>query len=478
MSTWRTSRLDRDREYRKINFSSDINDYEVQEPICGVDDMSYLYLAIHKPSGRKVAMKFTDLKISREMALLDELTTVAVNTMRYQHESLLPYFNTFVNDENLWSVTLPMKAGSCRNILDECFPNGFSETVVATMLKYILRGLDYLHDQGVIHNDIRAENVLVAFDGDVRLVGLHQVTNLAEARPAAFDYVGLPEWMAPELFEQQISFDPRSDIYSLGITAIELACGRTPYHEWPALKIMVAKLKYLPPIFESEINSGKRKPYSKHFFSFVRACLERDPNARPHAHELLKHPLLKSAQGASYLVKRLVKGTKLKDKFLDDKKKRGARTPTASPPKTPTKPSSPSTAAPGGSSAKLSSGAPPTAWGESANHLSRIASESSATNSASTSVCPSAISSSTALHLPSAAANGSRAGSPLSYLTASSISNVSEASSMASGSSIGGSASETRRPSLAPSHISRSSYLSTDPQEDLGEEEELEVQEL
>ncbi|KAI9219359.1 kinase-like domain-containing protein [Blastocladiella britannica] len=315
-SLWkRQSRSERDASYRRIAYQPNIGDYELLSPIGGVDDMSYLFLAIHKPTRTSVALKYTDLSISPDMAFIDELNTVVNNTMKYQHSSLLPYFQSFIENDRLWTVTLPMKAGSLRSVLEEYFPNGMSETAVVTVLKYLLRALDYLHDQGVIHNDVRADNLLLDFSGDVRLVGLHQISNLAEARPSAFDYVGMPAWMSPELFEQQVSFDPRSDIYSLGITAIELACGKTPYHEWPSLKIMVAKLKYLPPISEAEINKGKKRPYSKHFFSFVRSCLERDPASRPHAHELLQHPLMKRAKGASYLVSRLVKRTNLRHKY-------------------------------------------------------------------------------------------------------------------------------------------------------------------
>ncbi|KNE65004.1 STE/STE20/FRAY protein kinase [Allomyces macrogynus ATCC 38327] len=415
-TSWRVSRADRDAKYRSIAFTADIRDYELITSIGGVDDMSFMYLSLFKPAKIYVALKYTDLSISPDIEFVEELMTVINNTMKYRHPSLLPYFHSFVENERLWSVTLPMKAGSLRSILDEQFPLGFSETTVATILKYLLRALCYLHNQGLIHNDVRADNILLDFNGDVRVVGLHQVTNLAEGRAAAFDYVGNPEWMAPELFEQQVSFDFRSDIYSVGITAMELAFGKTPYRDWPPLKILVAKLKYAPPISEQELAKGKKKPFSKQFYGMIRACLERDPARRPSAADLLKHPFLRRAKGASFLVDRIIKSSNLVRKHAT------------------ARPGSPTIPKPGSPALSSTSG-----------------------SALSDSASPSAMSSSTALHAGS--------GRPLSpHSHGSAVSSISELSVVGDLQSRPGSAASggghDRRQSVV-SQTSHKSYLST-----------------
>ncbi|KAJ1508296.1 hypothetical protein HMI54_003327, partial [Coelomomyces lativittatus] len=305
----------REESYQSIAFTCNISDYVLLGPIGGIDDISFMYLAIFTPLHVLVALKYTDLTISPDPEFLEELTTVVSNTKCFRHSSLLPYFKAFIESERLWIVTLPMKAGSLRSILSNYFPQGLPELIISTVLKYVLHGLLYLHSQGIIHNDIRAENVHLDCTGDVRLVGLHQLTFTSQARKSAFDFSGLPEWISPELLQNPVSHDPRSDIYSLGIMAMELAYGKTPFSDWPALKILVGKLKYGTPLNRENCVANHNKPFSNEFFHFIFSCVQKHPFERPTAKELLDHSFLKRARDHKYLVRQLIKKTGIERKF-------------------------------------------------------------------------------------------------------------------------------------------------------------------
>ncbi|KAL7746390.1 hypothetical protein RI367_008233 [Sorochytrium milnesiophthora] len=309
---WRLLKESRDDKYKSIPFTTNIQDYELLSPIGGVDDMSYMYLSRFRPTGDLVTLKYTDLTISPDMEFLEELITVIWNSSKHRHPSLLPYYMSFIENERLWTVTLPMKA--------EYFPNGFSESSVSTIIKEVLRGLSYLHSQGIVHNDVRADNVLLDTNGDIRLTGFHQLTRVRQDPQECVstgDFFAQPEWVAPECLEQNERHNEKADIYSLGIMALELAFGRTPYGDWPPLKIIVAKLQYECPIDSIVPEEGTKKAFSRHFFHFVRYCVQYNPARRPSAASLQQHPFMKLSKGKSYLRTKLVKRSGLIHKHAD-----------------------------------------------------------------------------------------------------------------------------------------------------------------
>jgi serine/threonine protein kinase len=122
------------------------------------------------------------------------------------------------------------------------YPDGFPEAVVATILKEVIKGVEYLHENHMIHNDIRADNILIDAKGDIRLGGyrlLRTLQNGGTVKNAVFSMVGDNiEWAAPEVISQNASYTQSADIYSLGITAMELAFNRTPFDDWPPLKVI------------------------------------------------------------------------------------------------------------------------------------------------------------------------------------------------------------------------------------------------
>ncbi|KAI9279285.1 kinase-like domain-containing protein [Sporodiniella umbellata] len=276
-----------------------MEDFEINQPI-GYGSSATVYSAIYKPHHKKVAIKVINLD-RFERNQIDELRRETTLMALSKHSNILQVYGSFVHGSKLYIVTPYMSVGSCLDIIKTTFPDGLDEASIATILKQVLEGLAYLHKNGHIHRDVKAGNLLMDQDGTVRLADFGVSSSLMETGVRR-TFVGTPCWMAPEVMEQE-EYDYKADIWSFGITAIELATGRAPFAKLPPLKVLMLTLSREPPTLCRESSVNK---YSKSFKEMIDMCMNKTPSKRLSSEKLLQHPFFKQAKKPEWLVKNLI----------------------------------------------------------------------------------------------------------------------------------------------------------------------------
>lgn len=289
---------------RSRGYPTDPKEYKLYEEV-GEGVSATVYRALCVPLNVLVAIKVLDLeKCSNDLdGIRREVQTMSL----INHPNLLRACCSFANGHQLWVVMPFMAAGSALHIIKTNFPDGFEEPVIATLLWEVLKALVYLHSQGHIHRDVKAGNILIDTNGAVKLgdfgvsACMFDTGNRQRARNT---FVGTPCWMAPEVMQQLHGYDYKADIWSFGITALELAHGHAPFSKYPPMKVLLMTLQNAPPGLDYE----RDKRFSKSFRDLVAACLVKDPQKRPSSEKLLKHSFFKQARSAEFLARSILEG--------------------------------------------------------------------------------------------------------------------------------------------------------------------------
>ncbi|XP_056129606.1 serine/threonine-protein kinase 4-like [Lampris incognitus] len=262
--------------------------FDVLEKL-GEGSYGSVFKAHYKETGEIVAIK----QVPVESDLQEIIKEISI-MQQCNSPHVVRYYGSYFKNSDLWIVMEYCGAGSVSDIL-RLRNKTLTEEEIAAILQFTLKGLEYLHFMRKIHRDIKAGNILLNTEGQAKLADFGVAGQLTDTMAKRNTVIGTPFWMAPEVI-QEIGYNCVADIWSLGITAIEMAEGKPPYADIHPMRAIFMIPTNPPPTFRTP------KLWSSSFQEFVSQCLVKNPENRATATQLLQHPFIRSAKPSSIKV--------------------------------------------------------------------------------------------------------------------------------------------------------------------------------
>ncbi|XP_029627320.1 mitogen-activated protein kinase kinase kinase kinase 4-like isoform X3 [Salmo trutta] len=261
--------------------------------VVGNGTYGQVYKGRHVKTGQLAAIKVMDVTEEEEEEIKLEINMLKTYS---HHRNIATYYGAFVKksragqDDQLWLVMEYCGAGSVTDLVKKTKGNSLKEDWIAYICREVLRGLSHLHSHHVIHRDIKGQNVLLTENAEVKLVDFGVSAQLDRTIGRRNTFIGTPYWMAPEVIacdeNPDSTYDYRSDLWSLGITALEMAEGAPPLCDMHPMRALFLIPRNLPPKLKS-------KKWSKKLMTFVESCLVKNYLHRPATETLLRHSFIK-----------------------------------------------------------------------------------------------------------------------------------------------------------------------------------------
>ncbi|KAM6061547.1 nik-related protein kinase isoform 1-T1 [Chlamydotis macqueenii] len=287
--------------------------------VVGNGTYGQVYKGRHVKTGQLAAIKVMNVTENEEEEIKLEINMLKKYS---HHRNIATYYGAFVKkspagqDDQLWLVMEYCGAGSVTDLVKKTKGNCFKEDWIAYICREVLRGLAHLHAHHVIHRDIKGQNVLLTENAEVKLVDFGVSAQLDRTIGRRNTFIGTPYWMAPEVIaceeNPDSTYDYRSDLWSLGITAIEMAEGAPPLCDMHPMRALFLIPRNPPPKLKS-------RKWSKKFLNFVESCLVKNYLHRPSTETLLKHSFIRDMQNERHV--RIM----LKDHLDRTRKKKGEK---------------------------------------------------------------------------------------------------------------------------------------------------------
>ncbi|XP_020341480.2 serine/threonine-protein kinase 10 [Oncorhynchus kisutch] len=270
----------------------DINPNDQWEIIGELGDGAFgkVYKAKNKETGALAAAKVIETKTEEELE--DYMVEIDI-LAKCDHRYIVKLLDAFYHDAKLWIMIEFCPGGAVDATMLE-LDRGLMEPQIQVICRQTLEALVYLHSIKIIHRDLKAGNILLTLDGDIKLADFGVSAKNTKTLQRRDSFIGTPYWMAPEVVMcetmKDAPYDYKADIWSLGITLIELAQIEPPHHELNPMRVLLKIAKSEPPTLEQP------NKWSQEFKDFLKKSLDKNPESRPNAAQLLEHPFVCSVK--------------------------------------------------------------------------------------------------------------------------------------------------------------------------------------